>query len=1007
MRNIILFVFTLGTSLAATAADSGTNGNNTNSVFEPVHYRLIPAKVSGLKKNILSLDGEWRIDAKPDQDVREKPLNAPSWGNLHVPGQWAQQAYDIPRDNAAALAKEFTIPAEWAGYRIFLRFDAIHGGTHYWLNRKPLGYSENLFTPVEWEITEAARVGQVNRLDLEMKVATASERLSNSSDYVSGNHSLGGIDRAVRIYALPKVHIANLHLNAGLDKAYRDGELQIKLGLDNPEPTPGNGLAVVIRLFDARGKPVVHSTPTVALDLLKPGASTVSLESRVANPLKWSAEQPNLYKLALALEKGGRVLEQVERNIGFRTVEIKDRQLYVNGASVKLAGVCRHESDPLSGRADTMRHAEEDVKLFKGANLNHVRTSHYPCTQEFLDAADRYGLYVESEAPLGWVAPAKDSTDLKAVLTPTSAMIDYNHSHPSVIMWSLANESHWSELFDTSDKLCKNLDPTRPTTFNHSFSKEEAVTCDIMNRHYQPMPYDEVLKGDPRPFLHGECFFEVYHERTEVVINPGLRELWARGSADTGSDWGKACIENWEAHKFLWGNADVRPGIYPGAWSYIYTSKQCIGSEIWSGIDDVMFLPGGKAFGSENGNAYWGLVDGWRRPKPELYLSKFVFAPVWFPVRELDYRPGQTSVRVPVENRYSFTDLSKLEFVWEVDSRKGKAHLSLAPAARGELEIPIRKGTPEGALLFVRAINGSREVVNATLSLGKRRPSPLPQPQAGAPRRMEDGKLILIEGKGFSLVLNRATGDFDAADPKHKAPIAGFPTLHVTRHDFGDLEGYTKEKKKLPYAELPDPKTRVIESVTVTQSGAGLEIIVKDHYTNFAGAVHWLIDKEGVGKVSYDYTYSGPGLDTREIGVKALLRPDYDEVKWQRWSEWGVFPKESISRTEGRAEARRDKRWPDTPANVRPLWPWALDQTALGTADFRAIKFNIYHASLVARDGSGVEVNANADVHFRACLATNGVKMLILSQCPLNQVVLNDGSQLSGGYSVRLLAHSR
>ena len=199
------------------------------------------------------------------------------------------------------------------------------------------------------------------------------------------------------------------------------------------------------------------------------------------------------------------------------------------------------------------------------------------------------------------------------------------------------------------------------------------------------------------------------------------------------SDWGKACIANWEANKFLWGNQDVRPGIYPGAWSYIYASRQCIGSEIWSGVDDIMFLPDGKVFSSENGNAYWGLVDGWRRPKPELYLSKFVFSPVWFPVRQLDYQPGQPAVRVPVENRYSFTDLSKLDFVWEVDGRNGKAHLNLAPAARGELEIPIRKGTPQGATLLVRAVQSGNEVVNATFCLGKRNHRPCPNLKRARP----------------------------------------------------------------------------------------------------------------------------------------------------------------------------------------------------------------------------------------------------------------------------------
>jgi beta-galactosidase len=997
MRTMILSLFALGTLLAQ-AADSGTNQplSAAPKAFQPVHYRPMAAKVIGLKTNIVSLDGAWRIDPKPSQDVREKPLNAASWGSFRVPGQWAQQGYDIPRDQTAALAREFTIPAKWAGYRIFLRFDAIHGGTHYWLNGKPLGYSENLFTPVEWEITEAARPGQVNRLDLEMKVATASERLSYASDYTctgsSAKHSLGGIDRAVRIFALPKVLIATLHLDAGLDKAYHDGQLEIELGLDNSEPGAQSGLAVAIQLFDARGKPVAHSTPTVALDPLKPGPSRVNIESRVANPLKWNAEQPNLYKLVLALQKDGRTLEQIERHIGFRVIEIKARQLYVNGVRVKLAGVCREEIDPLTERADTMRHAEEDVKLFKSANLNSVRTSVYPPTQEFLEAADRCGLYVELEAPFCWVGRAKDLTDLNAVLTPTSAMIDCNHAHPSVIIWSLANESHWSGLFDYSNKLCKQLDPTRPTTFEHAFSNEGKVTCDIISRHYQNMPYDELLKDDPRPFLHGECFFLVYHERTDVAINPGLRELWAHGSADPASDWGKSCIENLKAR------GSLLPGIYPGAWTYICASTRCIGSQIWSGVDDIAFLPGGKVVSSENANAYWGLVDGWRRPKPELYLSKFVFSPVWFPVRQLDYQPGQPSVRVPVENRYSFTGLSKFDLLWEMDGSKGKAHISLAPGSKGGLEIPIRKGTPEGATLLVRAMNGRSEIVNATLSLGKRKPAPLPQPQAGAPKWSDDGKLITIVGRGFSLVLDRASGDFDATNPKHKAPMATFPALHVTRHDFGDLNS-----KKPPYGEFPDAKTRVVESVTVAESSTGLEVTVKDHYEHFAGSVRWLMDKDGVGRVSYDYTYSGPDLETREVGLKVLLRPPYDEVKWQRWSEWGVFPKDSISRTEGSAKAYRDKKWPAQPANVRPSWPWSQDETELGTTDFRSIKFNIYHALLAAPDGSSIGVDANADVHFRACLATNGVKMHILSQCPLAQVVLKDGARLAGEYNVSLL----
>ena len=139
------------------------------------------------------------------------------------------------------------------------------------------------------------------------------------------------------------------------------------------------------------------------------------------------------------------------------------------------------------------------------------------------------------------------------------------------------------------------------------------------------------------------------------------------------------------------------------------------------------------------------------------------------------------------------------------------------------------------------------------------------------------------------------------------------------------------------------------------------------------------------------------------LASRPLLPAEYDEVRWRRWSEWGIFPATSISRTEGKAKARRNKKWPDQPANVKPVWPWSQDQTELGTADFRSIKFCIYEAELVAPDGSGVRVEANADAHFRSCLADQGVKLHVLSQCPLAPVTLKNGTRLTGCFSVRLV----
>lgn len=951
--------------------------------FEATTYRPLPVMVDGLKSHEIKLNGVWKIDPTPADSVRDNSLTAKSWADINVPGQWLQQGFDIPQDKHAAMAKEFTIPKEWADYRIFLRFDAIHAGTNYWLNGKKLGYSENLFTPVEWDITDAALVGQTNRLDLDMKVETASERLSFSSGYAF--HNLGGIDRAVRIYALPKVHVKNMRLLTDLDSAYKDAEMKLNVTLDN-STKPANGLALHVTVLDANGKAAQISKSSMPIKSNEPVDMTV----KVINPLKWTAEKPHLYKMVLELKSGGSVIERIERNIGFRKIEIRGKQVYINGQRVKFAGACHHEFDPLTGRADAMRHAEQDVKLIKDSNLNYLRTSHYPPTQELLDAADRLGVYVECEAPFCWVGPSEDLNDLKAILTPTSAMVDYCHTHPSIVMWSIANESSFNKTFEFSNKLIKKLDPTRITTFNNPDLER---ICDTVNWHYPPMPYSDKMTDDPRPLLFGEYWFPVCHEQTDVSINPGLRELWGHGQAEPDSAFAKDASASYD-------QPIIMPGARAGSWSTIYHSKSIFGGAIWAEIDEPFYFQNGTHCGFAWHHGFWGLYDAWRRPKPEAELAKLIFSPVWFPVRQIAYSTGQESVTISVENRYSFTNLRELAFTWEIGKKKGKVKTNLAPGKTGDIKIPIPMGTGEGTKLTLRVSDSEGKVINVlNVALGKEKQAALPQPKL-APEWHDDGEKITVKGNNFGLVMNIKTAMFDTTNPAHKAPIMSFPILHITRHDYGDLNGPNSP----PYEVLPDPKTREIEGVGVGEQLNGVEIRIKDHYDKFDGTVIWLIDKNGVGKVSYDYTYLGDeSIDAREIGISMLLQPRYDELKWKRWSEWGdVFPKDCISRTEGSAKSRRSNDLPDVAETVRPAWPWSLDQTELGTADFRSIKFNIYEASLVAPDGSGVRVNANADAHIRASLAKDGVKMHLLKQCPIGRVLLKKDDHLTGEFTVSL-----
>jgi len=322
------------------------------------------------------------------------------------------------------------------------------------------------------------------------------------------------------------------------------------------------------------------------------------------------------------------------------------------------------------------------------------------------------------------------------------------------------------------------------------------------------------------------------------------------------------------------------------------------------------------------------------------------------------------------------------------------------PSCLGEMEILLPKGARQGDKVVLRVSDGEGELINIVpITLGHVELPKLPESKSGIPKWEDDGKTLHIKGKGYSLALDRATGDFAVSDPSHSVPLLHFPALHLTRYDFGDLAG----PKSPPYALFPDRKTHKIEDVTVKEVEGALEVKIKDSYDGFEGSVVLRLDKDGVGKVTYDYVYSGDEMHTRELGVKVVLKPECDELSWRRWSEWGVFPEDSISRTQGTAKALRTGEKKRDADGVRPTWPWSQDQTELGTNDFRSVKFNIYECTLLDENGSGLRINGKADIHVRPALSHEGVDMHILSRCPLGEVLIKAGERLQGEHVFELL----
>ena len=266
-----------------------------------------------------------------------------------------------------------------------------------------------------------------------------------------------------------------------------------------------------------------------------------------------------------------------EKKIGFRKIEIRDRLFCLNGKTIKLNGAGRHEYDPLTGRASTMKHGRQDVALLKAANLNYVRTCHYPPTMEMVDAADELGLHLEIEAPFCWAGRGDEPGTVRRVLTPTSAMLDYYNSHPSVLMWSVANELAFTPIFDVSARMIKALDPDRIDTFNDQDSKG---ICDTVNWHYPAMPFDANVPQEKRPVLIDEYFFPVCHEQMDVRVDPGLRELWGAGKADPTTPYAKALDAEYDRAKHLMPGAKSDLG-----WS-IYHSKHIAGTAMFGAEDD-------------------------------------------------------------------------------------------------------------------------------------------------------------------------------------------------------------------------------------------------------------------------------------------------------------------------------------------------------------------------------------------------------------------------------------
>lgn len=933
---------------------------------EPPRLSPRPVAVTGTDHPLLDLGGTWQfsvISAADFAAAASEPRPGTAWAPIQVPGQWLQEGFPVNKDSAGLYRRTFTVPADWSGKQIKLRCDAAYSDATVWINGRLLGHHLGGFTPFEFDVTTDLQPGQSAIITLALKSEGEADKLASGIKYAG--HDLGGITRKIQIMAVPALNLASIHLDTQFDGEFKNATLGIVARLTNDGDARSEAATFDFVLSDPQGHPVPIQPAHLEIPALSPSQTveeTVSIP--VASPKKWDPDHPWLYTLGSILQ-AGQDKETVSNRVGFRQVEVRGQQVFVNGRPVKLRGVCRHETDPLRGRSLAGGTWRQDVETFAHANINFIRTSHYPPAEEFLDACDELGMFVESEAPLCWAKP--DAGTLPTALRETAEMVEFNRNHPSVIIWSVANESTWSPAFDACARMIRDLDPTRPRIFsfggvdliswhypeNDLMSRQEAdYTMPSAPNWAKNRPLLSALDLQRAPVLCDEYGHLNAYNRREQIGDPGLRDAWGLGLSAT------------------WEEMESEPG--------------CLGGALWAGIDDTFFLPDGRTIGYGT----WGVLDGWRRPKPEYWHVTKVYSPV----RILDSgdklpAPGHP-LRLIVENRSDFTDLREMRFVWKLAGRSGVAKTEGEPGGKGILEIPSVKSLPLGGELEIKVVGPRGFMVDAyRFTLGGESASIPSPPRPASPLKLtQDNQVIRIDGNGFAYLVDAVSGQFRQATVSgHDLPFAG-PCLTLVPHDAegGGIQLTGKEPTLTPlWGLLTGWKA---SSVTAAADSGKVRVKVTGNYAEATGGYELICDGTGRLTVRWNFTVKS-AVNPRQTGVTFLLPKDCDTLWWKRRGQWSFYPDDHIGRPIGTARA-----FPGHPAcglagpRTPPSWPWSEDQNEYGSNDFRSTKFNIFEATLTNEVGTGLRTVADGNRHVHAWMDGDHAQLAALDYA-------NDGSE--------------
>jgi len=896
--------------------------------------RISPA--ASKQPNKISLDGTWQFST----DINTLPTDK----NIQVPGEWVMQGFEVKNSVYAGYKKNFEIPQSWKNKRIKLRFDAVYSEAEIWVNGKKTASHLGGFTPFEIDINNAVKWGAGNELLVKVKSESKADSLASASTYAV--HPLGGISRKVYIMALEPVNFAYADVKTILDQNYENATLSADVIIANEQSIKTNQLTIKAELFKADGTTkVAEKTAMVDQSIAKSEYLQQNISFDVLKPAKWDPEHPNLYVLKLSILQDGKTEDVITKNIGFRQIEVRGNRVFVNNMPIKLRGICHHETMPLRGRSVGDNMWEKDVELFREGNVNYFRTSHYPPAEELIDACNRLGMFLEVEAPFCWAenteVPAGTEIYQTLMVDQTLDMVNYFRSNPSVLTWSIGNESgKYAAYFKETAKLVKQFDPTRPRNFSQYGPDADEGDLEITNHHYPGPTGPQTYRNYKRPIVFDEYVHLNAYNRLELVTDPGVRDAWGIG--------------------------------FEAMWENMYRTDAVLGGAIWAGIDDTFFLPNGKTVGYGT----WGPLDGWRRPKPEYWHMKKIYSPVKI---KLAGNWNNGKVAVELENRLLFSNLNECKIEWNLANETGLITADLkrngkttANVMVSKKPLPTDKMTikvydPRGVLIDIYQFAVVPTVTDLTAA---------PKAAGQSWIYSQSGNTLTAKNGSLNVQFNLVSGDVEQVSNNGKQ-VWNTGTRLMVLPLTGEGRGTQMTGERQQFDPFTDVcKNRIVKDIKFNKAKNAFTLSITDAYSEASGTTSYVFSADGKVKIDYKYTIKKE-INPRQWGLVFGLPSSFKELNWNRNAQWDYYPADHIGRPVGKAllTSANQVSGPAGPAKL-PSTPWSLDRNDLGTNDFRSTKMYINSAWL----GNGIssfKVTSNGEQHIRAWKETQGIKALI------------------------------